>query len=138
MYQHCDNLEGVAADFYDSYHPLYVRLQLATWLGQIVAVTLGQHGEMGGDHASARDFLQTHVRLDSDIKAQASALAGVETAAEELRASEDPEGAAAADRVAQLKKQWDNLHQLVLQRIKLAHSYVAFHKKAQNVSSEAR
>ena len=107
--------------------------QLATWLGQIVAATLGQHGEMGSDHAAARDFLQIHVRLDNDIKAQASNLAGLETSAEELKKAEDPEASAAVDRVAELKKQWEQLHKIVVQRIRLAHSYVAFHKKAQNV-----
>jgi len=107
---------------------------LATWLGQIVAATLGQHSEMGNDLASAKDFLEVHERLEADIKSQAGALAGLGTAAEELKTAGDPEAQAAADRVAELKKQWDQLHILVKQRIKLATSYVGFHKKAQNLA----
>lgn len=56
------------------------------------------------------------------------------SAAAELVKSGDEEGAAAGDKVKSLREQWNTAHSVVEQRVKLALSYVGFHKKAQQVS----
>ena len=50
-----------------------------------------------------------------------------------LGESGEEEGVAARDKAQSLRQQWDLLHTTVEQRIRLALSYTAFHKKAQNV-----
>ena len=54
-------------------------------------------------------------------------------AAEDLVKSGDQESGEAKDKVASLQQQWSALIAVVESRVKLAKSYVSFHKKAQQV-----
>ena len=54
---------------------------------------------------------------------------------EALDQSGDPEVKVASEKMSSLREQWDLLHKLVANRIKLAMNYVNFHKKAQQVSN---
>ena len=86
---------------------------------------------MGSNLSTARDFLEIHERLDEDIRDKAKDMEALIAAADALPESEAP---TAQERVKELQKQWGSLHALVQHRIKLALTYVGFHKKAQNVS----
>ena len=55
-------------------------------------------------------------------------------AAADLVTSGDQEAAAAKDKVDALRQQWDALTAVVQNRLRLARTYVSFHKKAQQVS----
>ena len=62
---------------------------------------------------------------------------GLSEAAEALATSGDAEGGAAKERALALHQQWELVQTTVAIRIKLALSYVHFHKKAQSVSMPA-
>jgi len=55
------------------------------------------------------------------------------SAADELIKANDPQGGEVGDRVKVFREQWDQLEKIVQNRIRLAQTYVAFHKKAQQV-----
>jgi len=57
------------------------------------------------------------------------------TTAEQLAQTGEAASLAAKERVKAFREQWDALHATVRERVKLATSYVAFHKKAQTVST---
>ena len=60
-------------------------------------------------------------------------VAALSTTAEELAKSGDAASVSMLERVKVFRAQWDELHATVQTRIKLGNSYVAFHKKAQQV-----
>jgi hypothetical protein len=60
-------------------------------------------------------------------------VAALLSAAEELAKASDPQAGEVTDRVKAFREQWDQLNNIVLNRIRLAQTYVAFHKKAQQV-----
>ncbi len=57
----------------------------------------------------------------------------LQKAAEELVKSGDQDAQDAADKAQRLRQQWDLVQAAITNRIKLALSYVDFHKKAQQV-----
>ena len=57
------------------------------------------------------------------------------SAANELTKANDPQSGEVADQVKVFREQWDQLEKIVQNRIRLAQTYVAFHKKAQQVIS---
>ena len=50
------------------FYAIFSWFQVNTWLGRIGQATLSHHRDMGADHNAARDFLEIHDRLLSDIK----------------------------------------------------------------------
>jgi uncharacterized protein YoxC len=88
---------------------------------------------MGTNLSSARDFLEIHERLDEDIRDKSAEVEALIRTAAALAEAGEEEGAAVQTSAQNLRQQWDLLQTTVEQRIHLALSYTAFHKKAQNV-----
>ena len=63
-------------------------------------------------------------------------VAALSTTAEELGKSGDAASLSMVERVKAFRAQWDELHASVQQRVKLAQTYCAFHKKAQQVTNQ--
>lgn len=68
------------------------------------------------------------------FQSKAADIASLASNADEIAKLGTPEASTAVEKVKAFREQWQKLHTYVQQRIRLALSYVAFHKKAQQVS----
>lgn len=71
--------------------------------------------------------------LSNVTQNRATEVASLSSNAEEVAKLGTAEATAAAERANAFREQWQKLHAYVQQRVRLALSYVAFHKKAQQV-----
>jgi len=108
--------------------------QLNSWMIHVGQATVDQNTDMGANLSSGRDFLELHERLDEDMRNKRGDVNSLSTTIEDLAKSGDPVIVAMKDKVKVFREQWDALHETIKQRIKLALSYVAFHKKAQQLA----
>ena len=62
-------------------------------------------------------------------------VAALQSSADELMKASDAQAAEVSEKVKAFREKWDELEKIVQNRIRLGQSYVAFHKKAQQVGA---
>ncbi|XP_013393635.1 titin [Lingula anatina] len=105
------------------------------WISNIGHNTLTKHRDLGGSLSDAQDFLDAHRHLEKDLQTKSYELQTLASSAQALVKSGDQGSAQmVVDRTRALSEEWNNLQFTVERRIKLALSYVSFHKVANQVN----
>lgn len=113
----------------------YFSLQMNSWLSQIAETAIREHGTLGSDLRSARDFQSIFEQLAEDMKEKENRVNQLQTTADKM-SSEGDSAAPQVEKAAQeLAKKWNNILGIIETRTKISRTYVTFHKIVHTVSA---